>query len=231
LLTERIDYELDKEKLNLHKDWVNKFKNSLENHATPEIVNFVMEGKPANLSDEKKYIEFEYESILKLETIVPEKQRKQIYSECSCRYPKEKLKKIKSTFSETKDIKLVHKMLQDQFELDIVDEPFREKIIENKFGFAGILENNTLILMKMPKNPSDYFSTGDIQEKRYFYCHCGRVKKQIRENKQTYSEDYCYCGAGFFKNIWEEVLGKEVKIDVIETVLKGSSVCKFMIQL
>ena len=232
MISEKIDYKPDPVKLKKHKDWIEKLDTALEKYEEHGIKNFVMEGKPsAELSDEKKFIEFEHESIVKIDTLLSENQRRKIFSDCSCNYPKEKLQPIKQKFAETQDLKLAHQMLQEQFEKDIEDVPFKDQMIAQNWGLAGILENDKIIITKIPKYPENYFTTDDVDEKRYMYCHCGRVRKQMREHKQTYSEAYCYCGAGYYKHIWEEITGKSIKIDVVETVLKGSTVCKFVLLL
>jgi predicted hydrocarbon binding protein len=38
--------------------------------------------------------------------------------------------------------------------------------------------------------------------------------------KETISPTYCYCGAGFYKGIWEEILQKPVEVKLLESVLK-----------
>ena len=231
MYTEKIDYVPDKEKLKKHQDWIIKLSDALDNYSEHGIKDFILEGKPAPMSDERKYIEFEHEAILKIDLSLSEDKRKQIFAKCSCTYPLEKLQHIKKAFSQTKNLALAHKMLQEQFEKDIEDVPYKDEMIDKKWGIAGILENDKIVITKIPKFPAQYFSTNDLDEKRYSYCHCGRVRKQIRQNNQSYSEEYCYCGAGYYKKIWEEITQQEVKIDVIETVLKGSTVCKFLINL
>ena len=232
MLAEKIDYTPDEEKLKKHKNWINKLEAALDKYEEHGIKNFVLEGKPSpDLSDKNKFIEFEHESIVKLDTLLSESQRIKIFADCSCTYPKVKLQAIKEKFAETKDLKLAHKMLQEQFEKDIEDVPFKDQMIAMNWGLAGVLENDKIIITKIPKYPEEYFSTDDKDEKRYMYCHCGRVRKQMREHKQVYSEAYCYCGAGYYKAIWEEITGKEIKIDVVETVLKNSEVCKFVLIL
>lgn len=231
MLAEKIDLVENEEKLRKHKAWVDKLETGLDKYTDHGIKNFILEGKPAPYSDSKKYIQFENESILKLDTVLPLEQKKKVFSSCSCTYPKEKLAPIKQKFSETHDLKLVHQMLQEQFEKDVEDVPYKDQMIAQNWGLAGILEHDKIIITKIPKFPAEYFSAEDLDEKRYSYCHCSRVRKQIREHKQTYSEAYCYCGAGYYKAIWEEIIGKEIKTDVIETVLKGSTVCKFVLIL
>lgn len=232
MLSEKIEHVPDQEKLRKHREWILKLENALEKYDEHGVKDFILAGKPSiALSDQRKFIEFENESIIKLDTLLPKDQRRKVFSQCSCTYPKAKLQPIKQKFAETKDLKLAHKMLQEQFEKDIEDDPFKGEMIANNWGLAGILENDKIIITKIPKYPAEYFSTNDLEEKRYFYCHCGRVRKQIREHKQVYSEDYCYCGAGYYKAIWEEILDKEIRIDVVDTVLKGSTVCKFVLLL
>ena len=232
MLSEKIEHVPDQEKLQKHREWILKLENALEKYEEHGIKDFILEGKPSiTLSDQRKFIEFEHESIIKLDTLLSKDQRRNVFSQCSCTYPKDKLQPIKRKFAETKDLKLAHKMLQEQFEKDIEDVPFKEQMISNNWGLAGILENDKIIITKIPKYQKEYFSTNDIEEKRYSYCHCGRDRKEIPEHKQVYSVDYCYCGAGYYKAIWEEIIGKEVKIDVIETVLKGSTICKFVLLL
>ncbi|HUT21312.1 MAG TPA: hypothetical protein VM366_19345 [Anaerolineae bacterium] len=44
-------------------------------------------------------------------------------------------------------------------------------------------------------------------------------------------EIYCYCGAGYYKGIWEAILGQPVRVEVLESVLKGGDVCTIAIDL
>ena len=226
MLSEKIDYTPDQKKLQKHKDWIIKLESSLDKYNEHGIKNFVLEGKPSiDLSDERKFIEFEHESIIKIDTVLDDKQKKNVFSECSCTYPSEKLQKIKQKYQATKDLKVAHQMLQELFEKDIENVPFNDYMIAEHWGLAGILEQDKIVITKIPKYPAEYFSSNDSDEKRYYYCHCGRIRKQIREHKQSYSEAYCHCGAGYYKHIWEEIIDKEVEIEVIETVLRGSIVC------
>jgi len=56
---------------------------------------------------------------------------------------------------------------------------------------------------------------------------------QARETQcqKTNPPVYCYCGAGFYKGIWEEILQQPVEVQVLESVLKGDKVCKIAVHL
>jgi len=71
----------------------------------------------------------------------------------------------------------------------------------------------------------------DPERKRALYCHCPRVRDVLKTSDTRLSTTYCYCGAGFYKGIWEEILQKLVKVKVLETVMKGDDVCKIAVYL
>jgi predicted hydrocarbon binding protein len=45
------------------------------------------------------------------------------------------------------------------------------------------------------------------------------------------SGTYCYCGAGFYKGVWEEILQRPVEVEVLESVMRGDEVCTVAIRL
>jgi len=68
------------------------------------------------------------------------------------------------------------------------------------------------------------------EKKRQYYCHCPIVRDVIKVS-ETISPTYCYCGAGYYKGIWEEILQEPIEVEVLESVLKGDEVCKIAIYL
>ena len=166
MYAEKIDYVPDKEKLKKHKDWIVKLNDALDKVTDEGLKSFILEGKPSGVSDERKYIEFEHESITKIDIVLNEDQQKTVFAGCSCTYPLEKLQHIRKAFSETQDIKLAHQMLQEQFEDDIKGVPYADIMIENNWGLAGVLENDKIIITKIPKFSENYFTTNDLEEKR-----------------------------------------------------------------
>jgi len=53
----------------------------------------------------------------------------------------------------------------------------------------------------------------------------------IRDNMDGLSPTYCYCGAGWYRQLWEGVLGRQLEIDLVKTVVRGDDVCQFAIHL
>jgi predicted hydrocarbon binding protein len=49
--------------------------------------------------------------------------------------------------------------------------------------------------------------------------------------RECVSPTYCQCSRGFVLSMWERVLGKPVKVDVMETAVTGAKECRFRIRL
>ncbi len=45
------------------------------------------------------------------------------------------------------------------------------------------------------------------------------------------SPTYCHCSKGFVKKLWEDVLERPVKVELLESVMSGAQECKFAIHL
>jgi hypothetical protein len=99
-------------------------------------------------------------------------------------------------------------------------------------GLAGKLEGDAIIATKIPKSGyiREYFAEKDIVKKRAIYCHCPRIRDALKTSTEI-SPTYCYCGAGYYKGIWEEILQRPVKVELLESVLKGDEACKIAIDL
>jgi effector-binding domain-containing protein len=93
-----------------------------------------------------------------------------------------------------------------------------------------VREGNFIHVTKDPYSPEEYQKATDENEKRAAYCHCGRLREAIRTG-MTMSRTYCYCGAGWYKQLWEGILGQPVRVEVVKSVLQGDDRCSFTIQL
>ena len=166
-----------------------------------------------------------------------EGERRAILAGCACQYPMDALQEMRKAYQETGDISLVHDMLQGQFESFLrdtlhLDDGLVAAIVERGWGSAGVRRGSTVIATKIPKsgNLLEYIRETDPARKRALYCHCPRIRDALLSSVAI-SATYCYCGAGFYKGIWEEILQQPVKVELLETVLQGDEVCKFAVCL
>jgi hypothetical protein len=188
-------------------------------------------------SSREEVIAWSKEAMERLDALVEEKDRKEIMTGCACQYPKSDLREIRRRYEITRDVDLVHRMLQAQFEAFLKDslqlsDKLIEEIVSRGWGLAGVKKGNTIIATKIPKSGYliEYMNEADPERRRQYYCHCPRIR-EVLQTSETISPTYCYCGAGFYKGIWEEILQRYVEVEVLETVLKGDEVCKIAVHL
>ncbi|MFX1346348.1 MAG: hypothetical protein ACFFBC_12925 [Promethearchaeota archaeon] len=220
--------------------WLNKFSNNLHRLAGEGIKEEIMKGSESfsDATSRKEIITWSQKAIEKLELLVDEEKRIDIMTKCACQYPKQDLQDIKKKYEETGDIDLAHNMLQEKFELFLIDNLKLNKedfnfVVNKGWGLAGVKQDNKIIATKIPKSGYfiEYMKESNPEKKKMYYCHCPRVRDALKTTKSRLSPTYCYCGAGFYKGIWEEILQKPVRVEVLESVLTGGDLCKVAIYL
>jgi len=219
--------------------WLEKFSQCLEENAEEEVHAAVMQGSErlSMNSDRQDVAEWTKTAMEQLNTLVDEEKLKNIMTSCACQYPKSDLQDIRQKYSDTQDLDAVHTMLQQRFETFLqetleLDDAMISEVISRGWGLAGVLDGDTIIAIKIPKSGFlvEYMNETNPQKKRQYYCHCPRVR-EILKFGESLPKTYCYCGAGFYKGIWEEILQKPVEVEVLESVLDGGEVCKIAIHL
>ena len=96
---------------------------------------------------------------------------------------------------------------------------------------SAVREGNTLYTTKIPYDPTRYLAETDETMRRYYACHCPFVREAILRGETDISDNWCYCSGGFVKYPYEVILGRELRVDLLQSVLKGDSVCRFAIHL
>jgi predicted hydrocarbon binding protein len=227
------------EKFDFERAWLAKFSSRLDDIAGKEIRVKVMQGSEGLSSDSSRQevIAWSREAMERLESLADEEGRKSIMTGCACRYPESGLQDIRKEYEATQDIDMAHRMLQERFEaflrdtLELDDELVAE-VVGRGWGLAGIRQGDTIIATKIPKSGYlvQYMQETDPEKKRQVYCHCPRVRDALKTGV-TISPTYCYCGAGFYKGIWEEILQAPVEVEILKSVLKGDQACTIAIHL
>jgi hypothetical protein len=163
--------------------------------------------------------------------------RQAIMVDCHCSYPLQDLLDVKMAYRVHGDLDQALAMLQDKFERFLqedlkLEEELVRTITAQGWGLAGRRDGKTIIATKIPKSSyiREYFEEKDPEKKRKIYCHCPRVRDEVGSDRQL-PMAYCYCGAGFYQGIWEEILGEKVEVEMLESVMQGDEVCKIAVHL
>ncbi len=228
------------EDFDFEKYWLNKFSKCMHDLVGEELQREIIAGSE-NFTDRTNINEkfsWSQKAMEKLDSLIDEEKCIEIMTGCACQYPKQDLHEIRKKYEETKDIKLVHHLIQEKFEKFLknnlkLNEEYFDFIVSRGWGLAGILEESKIIATKIPKTRflAEYMKESDNEKKKAYYYHCPRVRDILKTPDVKISPTYCYCGAGFYKGIWEEILQKPVKVEILESVLNGGDVCKIAIEL
>ena len=227
------------EQFDFERYWLSKLAASLEEHAGQAVCQQVMAGSDAlsDQSDRQDIIAWSQQAIDRLEALVDEQTCQQVMLDCACQYGKADLQQAKEYYRTTADLDGAHRMLQAQFESFLrqglkVDESIIAEVVARGWGLAGIRQGSTIVATKIPKSGYlvQYMESSGPEQQRQYYCHCPRVRDALK-TKVEISPTYCYCGGGFYKGIWEEILGEPVQVELLSSVLAGDDTCSFAIRL
>jgi hypothetical protein len=219
--------------------WLNKFSCCLNEIAGEDIRRQVMQGSEglSSQSDRGEVIAWSQRAMERLDALVGEKERRDIMAGCACQCPKSELQEARQVYKSTGDTDLAHRKLQERFEVFLkdmlaLDDDLFAEIVRRGWGLAGVRHGDIIMATKIPKSGFliEYMRETDPGKRRQLYCHCPRIREMLKTSEEI-SATYCYCGAGFYKGIWEEILQRPVEVEVLESVLQGDDACKIAIHL
>jgi len=227
------------EDVDFERAWLTKLSTLLEAVAGEEIRGEVRRGSAslsvASCSDE--VIQWTQGAMERLDSLVDGATGRAILAGCACQYPAAALQGARKAYEESGDIDLAHRILQERFESFLrealeLDEELVEEVVNRGWGSAGVKKGSSIIATKIPKSGYliEYLREEDPARKRQLYCHCPRVRDAL-QSSVSISPTYCYCGGGFYKGIWEEILQQPVEVELLESVLQGDEACKFAVRL
>jgi hypothetical protein len=231
--------------VDFERAWLAKFARGLREAVGEEMCAEVMDGSEGLSSDtaREEVMRWTEKALRRLDRLVDTAGRRAILTGCGCQYPVSELRPIREAYEGSAgDIQPAHRMLQEKFESFLVDSLGLEtngveEIVQKGWGLAGVLQGDTIVAIKIPKsgNLVAYLEETDPQRQRQLYCHCPRIREVLEGKDRGWADSvaelYCYCGAGFYKGIWEEILQRRLEVEVLESVLRGDDVCRIAVYL
>jgi len=192
--------------------WPDNLAKNIAKHAGKEISDYVMRGRhnleKMNGGEKAKWVQNAMQRMQ--EKILDNKIRQLIISECCCRFNDEYIAKLREEYRKLDNI---DKLLDYLHGKTFLNKPERD--------------GNTIYVTKAPYNPDEYAKAKTLDEKRRAFCHC----QFVREAEKAVPLEYCYCGAGWCRHIWEGILEKPVKVEIVKSVMDGDDVCRFAVYI
>ena len=168
---------------------------------------------PDSSSDD--YIAWIQGAIARLDALTDDSEKKcQVVSHCAHVFPQERIDNLRLIY-----------------ERGVFDDILRDMYSDDFWYEKPVRRGNVIYMQKNPYNPEGYASAATPAERRKAYCHCPFVHPYLDEIPAKLSPTFCFCGAGWYRRLWEGILGKPVKIEHVETLLRGNDQCTLTITL
>jgi hypothetical protein len=147
----------------------------------------------------------------RLNKVADEHQKYLILSPCAHDFPETSIAIARGVYEATGDIdKVIEAMHADYTRFP-------------RFTRKG----NVLYSQKRPASPKELEAAKTDAERRRASCFC----PLIRDNLDQISHTFCYCGSGWVRRLWEGILGKPVRVEIVNSLAKGDDACQFAIHL
>lgn len=168
---------------------------------------------PATTFDE--YTAWIQGAIERLDALTDDCEKKcQVVSHCAHVFPQERIDHLRAIYQNGSIDDVLHEMYTDDF---WYEKPVRR--------------GNVIYMRKNPFNPEGYHNAATPAERRKAYCHCSFVHPYLDDLPAKLSPTFCYCGAGWYRRLWEGITGQPVVIEHVETLLRGHDQCTLTILL
>lgn len=193
-----------------------KWKRNVDEYAGPRISDIILEGSEilADGTPEQR-AEWSRTAMERLAELVPDPEvREKIMTDRACvfveEFGEEPLLKLRRIFKEEDLDAVLETMGQDTYKYA---KPYRD--------------GNVVYETKNPSDPDAFEKAETPYEKQVAYCHCPLAKAA----RTPVPQPYCWCGGGWYKGIWEFITEKPVRVELLESVMKGDDRCTFAVHL
>ncbi|MBN1150243.1 hypothetical protein JXA84_03360 [candidate division WOR-3 bacterium] len=194
---------------------IEKWKRNLKTFSNEIITEKVMLGNESLLSSNEeeraKWIEC---ALNRMSEFIPDiSVRKKIMSSCSC------------VFTDEFGDEIILELRQEYKKRGKIEDVItRMQDYPDKFAFT-IYEDGVIKEKRKPRDPESWAAAKTLKEKIMAACFCPLA----RSGKVPFPKPFCSCSAGWYAGIWEGILEKPVKAEVIKSLLYGDDSCKFEI--
>jgi hypothetical protein len=216
------------------QSWLERLADALDDVAGESIRNEVMQGSDglSSGSSAGKKAAWVRAMIQRMEQRLDPDRRIEVMTRCSCPAAQPQIRRLRRIYEQTRDVDAVIGAMAESDR-----EWLRRRIGTNEALLRQVRaeplyrgpdrEGDTVRHVVKPNHPAEYLTSTDPKEKRAHYCHCG----WIRYGKEEIPRTFCYCGAGYYKAIWEAILDAPVRVMVESSVFDGGDYCRLAVHL
>jgi effector-binding domain-containing protein len=196
----------------LHK-WEHLFAESvgrvLGDDARAEVVQGVENLTPhSSLDDRVRWVNAALE---RLDERTNEMQKFEVLSPCADVFPQERIERLKAVYERNRSVAdVLEAMAEDP---DWYESPVRD--------------GDVIFMDKIIFDRQGYEQATSEAERRKCRCHCPIARGRLDEVHPT----MCYCSTGWYRRLWEGILGKPVWVELLKCLTRGDDACQFAIHI
>ncbi len=156
----------------------------------------------------------------RLDGVTDALQEYDVVSSCAHVFPSRQIEKLRLAYESAR--------ARADDPLEAVDAVLHLMSADPCWGERPRREGRVIYSCKKPRDPQSLEAAANRAEKRRAYCFCPIIRNHLDEGMPA---TFCYCGSGWYRRQWEGAVGKPVRIDIVESLLKGDDRCTFAIHL
>jgi effector-binding domain-containing protein len=194
-------------------DWEQRFNDAVEDVIGLERKRYVFDGieEVTPNSPAEKRGTWISGVIGNLESIADEEEISEVICRCAHIRPEADIETYRKAWDKNHDIDDVIKAYDEA--QDWVEPPRRN--------------GNVVYVSKIPRDKETWEKAKTLEDKIRAFCFCPIVYEMLDKTPRS----FCYCGGGWARQIFERILNKPVKVELIKTVTKGDNVCAWNLYL
>jgi hypothetical protein len=160
------------------------------------------------------------EMLARMDGLADPGQKWDILSGCAHVFPRSQVDKLTAVFQQARS--------GGADGLEAVDAVIAFMESDPGWVEGGKRSGRAITVSKKPRDPKAYASAQTDLERRQAYCFCPLVRSKMDQGMPV---DFCNCGSGWFRQQWEGAIGRPVRVEVLQSVLRGDERCEFAIHL
>ena len=200
----------------LSHEWTCRLARGIEAALGPEAGGLVMQGVqalgPASTKEDR--YAWVKSAMERLDAATRDEGKKYLsVSGCADTFPPNRLEHLREVYLRRRSI-----------------DDVLEDMLGDNFWYAGPVRRGAVIYeTKLPVDQEAHKRAKTREERRKAYCHCILLNHFI--NDEDVSPTYCYCGAGWYRQLWEAITGAPVHIEAVRLLTRGDEECTFAVHL
>jgi effector-binding domain-containing protein len=221
--TETSQYVTEIQLVTMLPQWLRRFVEGLDRHIDAPARRHVMAGSEGitAMSAPDAVADWMTGAMARVDAALPdERTRWDILTQCGHRFPDDRIRAMREEYERQGDLDRLLKVMR------------QDRTVRGMFSWYEVpeREGHVITVGKDPADPVAFLQAPNEVERRVAYCHCGMMKEAIRSQKQV-SPTFCFCGAGWYRRLWEGILGQPVYVEVLTSVMQGDDRCTFAVHL